>query len=510
MTVSLTSLIQNTGVPIGVAAGGTGVVTITGIVKGNGTSAMTAASSGDFPTLNQDTTGYASALKSATTTVSVSAATAPSIGQALVATDSTHATWQTVAGGLTPTAIKTSAYNAVANDLVRIDSTAGAFTVTLPASPTDGDKIGFLDVTNKCGTYAVLVAAAGGKTVEGDGTGMSLNINGSYIVFIYDATGGRTNWKMEQSQQVPPIGGQLIPTAIKTSAYGGIVTDLVRLDSTGGSFTVTMPGAPADGDRFGVIDITNKCTLFPVLLSVTGGKTIEGDGTGLSVDVMGTYAVFIYNSSTTNWKTQQTPYVNGQLKTVGGYTLVGTGDVGTINTGYGGTGLSAPGANGNLLTSNGTIWTTAAPGAGGATINNTPTGVLYPGMSSATSGAWATAYTASTDLYYTTATQTLYTTNFNTASDLRLKDNVATIGSGLSVINSLRGVSFTWIQSGRPGYGVIAQEVEQIVPGIVDTSEDETMAGGRKSVNYNAIIGYLIEAVKELSAQVEELKAKSL
>lgn len=47
-----------------------------------------------FPTLNQDTTWYASALKSATTTVSVSAATAPTSGQALVATSTTTATWQ--------------------------------------------------------------------------------------------------------------------------------------------------------------------------------------------------------------------------------------------------------------------------------------------------------------------------------------------------------------------------------------------------------------------------------
>jgi hypothetical protein len=52
-----------------------------------------------FPTLNQDTTGYASALKSATTTVSVSAATAPTSGQVLTATSGTAATWQTPTGG---------------------------------------------------------------------------------------------------------------------------------------------------------------------------------------------------------------------------------------------------------------------------------------------------------------------------------------------------------------------------------------------------------------------------
>lgn len=52
-----------------------------------------------FPTLNQNTSGYAGALKSATTTVSVSSASAPSVGQVLMATSSTDATWQTPSGG---------------------------------------------------------------------------------------------------------------------------------------------------------------------------------------------------------------------------------------------------------------------------------------------------------------------------------------------------------------------------------------------------------------------------
>lgn len=52
-----------------------------------------------FPTLNQNTSGYAEALKSATTTVSVSAATAPSSGQVLTATSGTAATWQTPSAG---------------------------------------------------------------------------------------------------------------------------------------------------------------------------------------------------------------------------------------------------------------------------------------------------------------------------------------------------------------------------------------------------------------------------
>ena len=81
----------------------------TGILKNTtATGVPSIAIAADFPTLNQDTTGYASALKSATTTVSVSAATAPTTGQVLTATDSTHATWQAGAAGaeiITPTNI---------------------------------------------------------------------------------------------------------------------------------------------------------------------------------------------------------------------------------------------------------------------------------------------------------------------------------------------------------------------------------------------------------------------
>lgn len=68
-----------------------------------GTPASGNFSTGTFtwPTFNQDTTGYASALKSASTTVNVSSATAPSNGQVLTATSSTAATWQTPTPGVT-------------------------------------------------------------------------------------------------------------------------------------------------------------------------------------------------------------------------------------------------------------------------------------------------------------------------------------------------------------------------------------------------------------------------
>ena len=88
-------------------------------------------------------------------------------------------------------------------------------------------------------------------------------------------------------------------------------------------------------------------------------------------------------------------------------------------------------------------------------------------------------------------------------SDIKLKDNVKTVESALSNVKSIRGVTFDWKKDGTKGTGVIAQEVEKVLPDLVLGSSET-----QKAVNYNGLIGVLIEAVKELSKEVEELKNK--
>jgi hypothetical protein len=102
---------------------------------------------------------------------------------------------------------------------------------------------------------------------------------------------------------------------------------------------------------------------------------------------------------------------------------------------------------------------------------------------------------------YLTASFTVEALDFNSTSDLNLKTNVNTIENSLDIVNSLRGVSFDWKVNGNKSYGVIAQELEEVLPDLVTTKDN-------KSVNYNGLVGVLIQAVKELSAEVEELKKK--
>jgi hypothetical protein len=91
------------------------------------------------------------------------------------------------------------------------------------------------------------------------------------------------------------------------------------------------------------------------------------------------------------------------------------------------------------------------------------------------------------------------TGNVTAYSDVRLKSNIQTIESGLDKVCAMRGVTFE--KDGVASLGVIAQEVEQVIPEVVFTDAD-----GMKSVAYANLVGVLIEAIKELKLEIEILK----
>ena len=100
----------------------------------------------------------------------------------------------------------------------------------------------------------------------------------------------------------------------------------------------------------------------------------------------------------------------------------------------------------------------------------------------------------------TTSTGVTVTGDVNSTSDIDLKKDIEVVTSATEMLNQLRGVKFTWKKNDEKSVGVIAQEVETILPELVKGEE------GDKSVNYSGLVGVLIEAVKELSARVEELE----
>ena len=95
----------------------------------------------------------------------------------------------------------------------------------------------------------------------------------------------------------------------------------------------------------------------------------------------------------------------------------------------------------------------------------------------------------------------------NFSSDQILKEDILKINTAMDKVDSLSGYEFTWNdligdeRAGTKDYGVIAQEIENVLPHAVNIN-----SRGYKTVNYNSLIPLLIEAVKELSARVKELE----
>jgi uncharacterized protein affecting Mg2+/Co2+ transport len=90
---------------------------------------------------------------------------------------------------------------------------------------------------------------------------------------------------------------------------------------------------------------------------------------------------------------------------------------------------------------------------------------------------------------------------FQALSDARLKTKVETIGGALDKVKAMRGVSFT--MEGKPSVGVIAQEMLEVMPEVVNTT------GDYYKVAYANLVGVLIEAIKELSAKVDQLEVSN-
>lgn len=164
----------------------------------------------------------------------------------------------------------------------------------------------------------------------------------------------------------------------------------------------------------------------------------------------------------------------------------------------------ATGSSGQVLASNGATgspyWTTVA---GGVTlVDDTATdGTRYIAFANATSGSVSTVYVDSTGLTFNPSTGTVAATLFRASSDEKLKSNIELISNPIQKIESLKGVNFVYTASNTRSIGVIAQDVEQLMPELVDINIE-----GYRQVNYNGLIGVLIEAVKEQQKEINKLK----
>lgn len=129
----------------------------------------------------------------------------------------------------------------------------------------------------------------------------------------------------------------------------------------------------------------------------------------------------------------------------------------------------------------------------------------YPLMSRTSSGNVGDTYVSSTKLQFNPLSGELSATNFNSLSDARFKKDAIEIDDGLEIVRQISPKQFRWRETERIGYGVIAQELQEILPEIVG----EDINTGIKSVSYDQLIPFLISAIKTLSERVEQLESRA-
>ena len=277
---------------LGVASGGTSLSTLTAnnVILGNGTSAPLFV--------------------------------APSTtGNVLTSNGTTWASSAPAAGGIVYTTVKTANYTAVANDGVLTNTTGGAFTVNLPATPSTGTQV---FVADSAGTWATnnLTIGRNGSTIEGSGTDLVCDINGVNIQCVYNGT----TWDI-----FAQVGAN--DTAVVTLNGTQTLTNKTLTAPTITSPTVTGTGtiAAATVTLSSTLSVTGVSTL-------TGGAVIEGLTVGRGSGNVATNTAFGYQAGlgiTTSIGATLLGYKAGSTYTSGKpyNTMIGY-QAGSLSTGY--------------------------------------------------------------------------------------------------------------------------------------------------------------------------------
>ena len=97
-------------------------------------------------------------------------------------------------------------------------------------------------------------------------------------------------------------------------------------------------------------------------------------------------------------------------------------------------------------------------------------------------------------------------TAYGSLSDRRLKENIENIPDATKKVQELNGVTFNYKKDGKKATGLIAQELQEVLPEAVYTSENIETGEEHLAIHYGNVIGLLVESIKELKAEIEDLK----
>jgi hypothetical protein len=374
-------------------------------------------------------------------------------------------------------------------------------------------------------------------SANGASTIVARDTNGSFTANVVTAGSGSFtsvsgNGVALTAINASNISSGTIGNTYTTAASANGASTIVARDS-GGNFAAgtitatTFSGAySGNGAALTAINASNISAgtisnAYTTAASANGASTIVlRDTNGSFAGNVGTFTSVSGNYTSGSWTAS---VIGAQYGGTGSANL--TADSVVVGNGASAVKLVAPGTNGNVLTSNGTSWvSTAAAGGGVTSITGTANQIIASSSTGAVTLSTPQAINTASSVQFgsfgvgTAASGTsgeIRATNNITAyysSDERLKDNVTIIADALGKIAAIRGVEFDWnnLTEAEDGYfvrkhdvGVIAQEIEKVLPEVVATRED-----GFKAVKYDRIVPLLIEAIKELKAEVDALKAR--
>ena len=335
----------------------------------------------------------------------------------------------------------------------------------------DSDVIG--TVTN---ALSAKVHMTGTQTIAGEKTFSDIITGSSGVT--------STNWDTAYADTNAATNTALANKIVKRTANGAAEFQDVYVDRGDGTGAIYMQN---DGTRYIYYSTSYNFNGAPI--TATTGTSAFGAMTATSLTATGTVSANLLTSSSQS--------VTGD----------GSGSVAmTINDGYGNANLTFNHVSGTPdFTGNSMRIECNTDASTGAYMH-------FEGKSGTTSGSAVTLNNmarmyADTGDFHADGNVIAYST---TISDERLKENVKTVTGALDILDQIRGVTFDRIDTGKKSAGVIAQELETVMPyAIYETplplktgSEEDTY----KVVEYDALHAVLIEAVKELRAEVEALK----
>ena len=380
------------------------------------------------------------------------------------------------------------------------------------------------------GTVAVPVSARN-MYIECQGTSSGNNLivpNNTKMYFIYNniTSGGGTI-----TVKTGAGTGVAIPNGKRAAVVcnGTNVVQAENYFSTLTSPSVSLTGGAIDGTTVGATTATTvRGTTITATTQFTGPGT-GLTGTAASLSIGGTAATATNLSGGSVAATT----ITASGSTVLGSPTGGSQGAGTLNaTGLFVNGVAVGTGNGSVtsvsgtgsvsgLTLTGTVTTSGSLSLGGSltlTSSQITTGLGYtPPTPTGTgaSGTWGisisgnaaniTAYSINQNLSTTSSPtfSTVYSGAFYYSSDERLKQGIEALANSNDIIYSLRPVSFIWSASGSKDYGLIAQEVKEVLPEAINENEQ-----GYLTINSSTIMSHLIKVIQTQNERIAVLEQK--